>query len=60
MKMDRLSLRRVAIVLAVSANIIVTAMTWGWAQTTSPPHQDRPEDQRTVQEARPEGVHQEV
>jgi ubiquinone/menaquinone biosynthesis C-methylase UbiE len=36
MKMDRLSLRRVAIVPAVSANIIVVAITWGWAQTTAP------------------------
>jgi ubiquinone/menaquinone biosynthesis C-methylase UbiE len=32
--MDRLSLRRVAIILAVSTNIVALAMTWGWAQTT--------------------------
>jgi ubiquinone/menaquinone biosynthesis C-methylase UbiE len=36
MRMDRLSLRRLAVVLGVSANVVVLAVTLGWAQTAAP------------------------
>jgi ubiquinone/menaquinone biosynthesis C-methylase UbiE len=36
MRMDRLSLRRVAIVLGMSASVVVLAVSWGRSQTPAP------------------------
>ena len=58
--MKQVSARRRAVVVALTANVVILAVSCGTSQTVRAGDPDRPEDQRALQETGRKGLYQEI